>query len=1418
MKRVLVNISNSDLNKKIISFSAKLQGFNFFFLSGIEDFIGEFKIIQPDVLIVGDKEYKSLATNTACHSLINSISKFIVAGHDSKETLITAGLNPIVLQQDFDIEDIKQLMTSVHEINISDLHEKQLEVELRDEKWYTQVLMDNIPDAIYYKDSSSKFTRVNQAHADLMGLQSPDQAIGKTDFDFFPEEQARICFQDEFDIMKSGEPLINLIEKVNRADGSIIWVSTTKIPIKDDNGTIVGLVGVSRDVTGFKMKLQQEKNLLNELLNNIPDLIYFKDLESRFIRVNKAHARTIGIQNPKDAVGKTDADFFDETHSKDAYNDEQKMMRTGVPILNKLEHIKTKDGYRYVTATKIPLKDDRGAIIGMVGVTRDVTKSHSLEMNLQQETNLLNALLDSVPDSVFFKDTKSKFIRVSKSWLRKHNISDGEKIIGKSDADFLGAEFASETYREEQIMMETGKPLIDKLQSKIDANGKQRYDIANKVPIFDRNNKVVGMFGISRDITELKNAELKLYKERELLQSLLDNTPDTIYFKDTLSKFTKINLAQAKCLGIQSPDEAIGKSDFDYAPKEQASLSFQDEVDIIKSGKPLINRVEKVQRADGNITWVSTTKIPIKDQFGKISGIVGVSRDVTESHNLEMKLQQETKLLNTLLDNIPDTIYFKDSLSRFTRVNQAQAKSLGVQSPDEAIGKTDFDFFDNYHATIAFNDEQEMMRIGKPIINKLEHFKTNSEYRYVTATKIPLKDDQGMLLGMVGISHEITDLKNTEFALNKEKELLQALMDNIPDTIYFKDSLSRFTRVNQAQAKSLGVQSPDEAIGKTDFDFSPKEQASLSFQDELDIMESGKPLINRVEKVHRSDGSIIWVSTTKIPVRDQLGKISGTVGMSRDITVLEEARNNLVYAKEKADEANKAKSLFLANMSHEIRTPMNGVIGMSDVLNQTILTDEQREYLTIIIKSGNSLLSIINNILDFSKIESGSLELEKAPINIRQIIENVADVLITTASNKGVDLMNYVDSSIPEIVEGDSVRLSQVLINLVNNALKFTEHGEVYFTAELTESTEITFKVLFKVKDNGIGISKDAQQKIFHSFTQVDSSTTRKYGGTGLGLAISKRLVEMMGGTIGVESVEGEGSLFWFTAKFGVCSEKKPIKLTTKLLIDGLKVLIVDDNRTNRFVFGKYLEIWNCKYDLAENGEIALKMLVENAERNSPFDVALIDYQMERMDGLKLAEQIQKNPLISSTRLILLSSVTDVIPRSEVARRGFNYFLNKPVKLKELYDVISSVTGNNQGDKLKQTINADDFQPNLSVLVVEDNPTNLKVAQLILKPFITAFDSAENGLIAFEKFKTNKYDVIFMDIQMPVMNGYEATKSIRDYEIENNLTPVKIVAMTANAMKEDVEQCLSSGMDEYLSKPFRRDDMFRIIERLNLLQ
>jgi two-component system, sensor histidine kinase and response regulator len=1028
----------------------------------------------------------------------------------------------------------------------------------------------------------------------------------------------------------------------------------------------------------------------------------------------------------------------------------------------------------------------------------------------------LKWVFDNLPVGLFWKDLNHKYLGCNKVFADDQGISGPGAVIGLSDYDLFPKHLADDYVRKDLELINNNDPAACYEESGSGQVGSSEILWKRKILIRDDSGNVTGIMGMYEKVTEERKREAELLNKSRYMQMLMDNIPDTIYFKDRDCKFIMVNKAQAKALGVQRPEDAVGKSDYDFFDKAHSLASFNDEQDMMRTGTPVLNKLEHVGAADG-FRYVTATKIPLTDNNGEIVGIAGVSRDVTKSHSLEMKLQQETNLLNALLDNVPDLVYFKDRKSQFTRISRSWLKKHKEADADNVIGKTDADYFSSEFAGEAYQDEQKLMQTGEPLINKLEkNVDATGKHSYILANKVPILDQDNEVVGMVGISRDITEFKNAEFKLTKEKELLQSLMDNIPDTIYFKDLLSRFTRINKAQAICMGLQSPEEAVGKTDFDFFPGEHANLAFRDEQELMKSGVPLINQIEKITRADGGVIWVSATKIPIKDQSGKITGFVGISRDVTEIEEARKNLDYAKAKAEEANKAKSLFLANMSHEIRTPMNGVIGMSDVLGQTTLTDEQREYLNIITKSGNSLLSIINNILDFSKIESGSLELEKAPINIRQVIENVADVLITSASNKGVDLVNFVDSSIPEIVEGDSVRLSQILINLVNNALKFTEHGEVYFTAELTESTEITFKVLFKVKDNGIGISKDAQQKIFQSFTQVDSSTTRKYGGTGLGLAISKRLVEMMGGEIGVESVEGEGSLFWFTAKFGVCAEAEPAKQASKLLIDGLRVLIVDDNRTNRFVFGKYLETWNCKYDQAENGAIALRMLSESAERKIPYDVALIDFQMEKMDGLKLAERIQENPQISSTRLILLSSVTDVIPRSEVQKYGFKYFLNKPIKLKELYDVISSITGNNESEKLKLKIDSEGLPSKLRVLVAEDNPTNLKVAQLILKPFVTSFDSAVDGLIAFEKFKANKYDIIFMDVQMPVMNGYEATRSIRDYEAENNLTPMKIVAMTANAMKEDVEECFNSGMDEYLSKPFRRDDVFKIIERLNL--
>jgi len=793
--------------------------------------------------------------------------------------------------------------------------------------------------------------------------------------------------------------------------------------------------------------------------------------------------------------------------------------------------------------------------------------------------------------------------------------------------------------------------------------------------------------------------------------------------------------------------------------------------------------------------------------------------DISVQKELEFKLSNVKTQQKAIMDNIPHLIWLKDSEGKYVTINKAFANYHGKEV-DEIIGKTDFEFHDREFAEQSYQDDMNLMRTGESIVDKLQEFvDAYGVQRYVTTTKIPIREKNGRVIGLVGVSRDYSERKKMEERLDHERQLLQILMDSVPDGIYFKDSKSRFTRINKAMAQLLGIKNAEEAKGKIKADFFNEEEVKQINLDEKELLLTGKPVINKPEKLTLADGSVRWLSATKMPVRDSEGKIIGLVGISRDNTVEVEAKKHLEIAKNKAEEANRAKSLFLANMSHEIRTPMNGVIGMADILRKTELNDEQKEYLDVITKSGNNLLSIINDILDFSKIESGKMELESTPINIRKVVEDVADVLIIKSNNKGIDLVTYIDATIPDMVLGDPVRLRQVLINLANNAIKFTQSGEVFISAELQEINS-SVEVLFKVKDTGIGIPKEAQEKLFASFTQVDSSTTRRYGGTGLGLAISKRLSEQMGGKIGLESEVNQGSTFWFTAKFEKASAETVSDQPKEVIeLENVKVLIVDDNRTNRLIFSKYLQAWDCSSDEASSGKDALTKLQNAASKGEPYDIVLVDFQMSEMDGLDFASRVKTDADIASTKLILLSSVSDILPRGQVQNAGFEYYLNKPIKLDQLLNIMAKVSGKQLPESYIDATHPANHQingkkRNLKVLVAEDNVINQKVAMLTLKCVSDSIDLAKDGEEAWRMYRDNEYDLIMMDIQMPQLNGYEVTKMIRKKETEQNEKPIKIVAMTANALQEDIDLCLSIGMDGYLSKPFKAEDVIETVDKL----
>jgi PAS domain S-box-containing protein len=900
----------------------------------------------------------------------------------------------------------------------------------------------------------------------------------------------------------------------------------------------------------------------------------------------------------------------------------------------------------------------------------------------------------------------------------------------------------------------------------------------------------------------------------KILDLIIHHIPIALFWKDRNLNYLGCDQIFCNDRGLNGPADVVGLTDFDLYPPDVAANNRNMDKEVIQSGVPLLNFEEQEVLANGQVGILRKSKIPIKDSTGEVIAVMGLYERITDQVNIQRNLKAEQHYLQMLMDNIPDTIYFKDRDSKFLRVNKSQAQTIGLNDPMEAVGKSDFDFFEMDHARQAFLDEQELMRNGKPLINKLEYIKTADGHKYVTSSKIPLKDETGACIGMVGLSRDVTAEHLFKQELRHEQELLKSLMDNIPDRIYFKDTQSRFVRINKAHFSSFGIEDEQDILGKTDFDFFPEEIAEDLYARERAVLKTGIPQINDIEKTINPDGSTVWSSVTKVPIRNDQGAVIGLVGMSRNVTKEELARQELNRAKEKAEDANRAKSLFLANMSHEIRTPMNGVIGMADILKRTDLVPFQRDYLDVIIKSGQTLLTIINDILDFSKIESGKLDLEFAPVNIRTVVEEVADVQIIQANEKSLDFLTYVDPDIPEFILGDYVRLKQVITNLSNNAVKFTAKGEVCVSAELVRTTGDEHEVLFMVKDSGIGIPKVHQDKLFQSFSQVDSSTTRKFGGTGLGLAICQKLVAAMGGKIELKSEDGKGAEFSFRLKFKETEGRKDGFRLKSVSFENLHAFVVDDNKTNRNIFREYLESWKVNVHEAAGGDEALVEIARLKETGISIDFALLDFQMAEMDGVELARRLREMPYLDALRIILVSSVTDAINRNDLSESDFDFYLNKPVKLQQLYQVIGSVIGKPKSkedvDQEIEVLKAD--LQNKRVMIVEDNHINMKVALHSINGFCPNICLAYDGKQAVELFQKEAVDFILMDIQMPVLNGIEATKQIREIEKQRNVTtPVKIIAMTANTMKEDVEYCLEIGMDAFLGKPFRVNDLIEVL-------
>ena len=655
------------------------------------------------------------------------------------------------------------------------------------------------------------------------------------------------------------------------------------------------------------------------------------------------------------------------------------------------------------------------------------------------------------------------------------------------------------------------------------------------------------------------------------------------------------------------------------------------------------------------------------------------------------------------------------------------------------------------------------------------------------------------------VEDRLAERELAEETLRESEERLRALVTNAPVVLSVLDRHGTFTLSEGSGLKDLGRE-PGQVVGKSIFEL---------HKNVPDLLENVRAALRGEPRTAIVEVQDHVFDIRYVPVRDNAGEVDGLIGVATEITELKKAEREVREAKEAAEAANRAKSDFLASMSHEIRTPMNGIVGATELVLDTTLTAEQREYLEIVEASADSLLMLINDILDFSKVEAGKLDFDTIDFSLRDSLADTMNMFALTTHEKGLELAYHVRPDVPDALKGDPDRLRQVVVNLVSNAIKFTQKGEVVVLVDKDSADEDEVHLHFSVTDTGIGVPAEKQRVIFDAFSQADGSTTREYGGTGLGLAICSRLVGMMDGRIWVESEVGRGSAFHFAARFarGHITDSRPVRIDRADLKD-LPVLVVDDNAANRNILERMLVEWQMRPTVVDSGQAALAALERAAKDGAHFPLLLLDVLMPEMDGFTLVEHIRRKPEFAGAAIMMLTSDRRQPDALRCQELGIAAYLTKPVRQSDLYDAMNKVLSGAAVDGNQKASKADaprDSGRRLRILLAEDNVLNQKLASRVLEKQGHSIKVAADGKQALESMEAEPFDLVLMDVHMPEMDGFETTAAIRERE-ERDGGHIPIVAMTASAMKGDREACLSAGMDGYIAKPVRSKELLEAIE------
>jgi two-component system sensor histidine kinase/response regulator len=909
------------------------------------------------------------------------------------------------------------------------------------------------------------------------------------------------------------------------------------------------------------------------------------------------------------------------------------------------------------------------------------------------------------------------------------------------------------------------------------------------------------------DITNRKQAEEELQQSEKKYRALFNQARDGIALIDVeTGQIIDCNTEFENQTGRRLKELKQMKI-WETRPAEKVDMAKKKFLAIRERGAGDSNELE-FQKPNGEIVHVDFVSKVVKIQDKEY--VQSIVRDIGERKRAEEDLRDSEEKYSKLFHCSNDAIFLHDLDGNILDVNQRVSDLFGYTKeeilslrisdlhPQQVVDKSKW-AFDKIAEDEFVAFEIDFQKKGGDIFPA----EVSSSLFGIGGNKV-----------IQGIVRDITERKRAEQALRESEQKFRSLAERSPNMIFINKK-GRLVYANERCEEIMGYTKQE--FYSPDFNFF--DLISTEYK-ELVKENFNKHMMG--EEVRPYEYAITTKQGKRIEaiLNSKLITYAGEdaiLGIVTDITERKRAEEILRKTKEKAEEANRLKSEFLANMSHEIRTPMNAVIGMTDITLDTELTDEQRDYLNTVKLSARALLELLNDILDLSKIEADKIELENIDFDLRITVEGVVDTLAPKASSKGLELACMIHHQVPSLLRGDPGRLRQILVNLLGNAIKFTEKGEVVVGVDLQEETKDQVTLLFSVTDTGAGISKDKQRKIFESFTQADGSTTRKYGGTGLGLSICKRLIELMKGQIGVDSEPAKGSRFWFSVTLEKQEELKE-EPPTPPDIQGMRVLVVDDNQTNRTILVKMLESFGCSSEAVERGSQAIDILKRAARKEKLFDLVLLDMLMPGMDGEQVLRTIKKDPEIKDITVIILTSLGERGDAARLEALGCAGYLLKPIKQSQLFDTIITIMsrqsrgGEPKSSKIvtRHTI-AEEKRRRIRLLLAEDNPMNQKLAIALLKRAGYLVDAVENGRMVTEALNQKAYDLILMDVQMPEMDGIEATQAIRASEGKQRHTP--IIAMTAHAMKGDRERCLRAGMDDYISKPIEPQELLNAIKK-----